>query len=207
MEKGKTIPSATLQGRVIKRNEKELSSYYSKYFCHRTLKLDATHTLKVEIDEPEKFTEKSEIFVLRNCADVENYLLGLDKSLVVSQVYDTVMKHLSFSDEDISNTEKILFSYAQTVDKEERVLSKILMKCGEMQEYAILEDGETFHVFRDGSWKYSSGGIRIFYLEEKKHHVFSITGAEENIINANPKEMMSRVKEKISELWKFVKIS
>lgn len=206
-EKGKTVPSATLQRRIIKKNGKELSSFYSEYFCHRTLKFDATHMLEVEIDEPNKYVAKSGISVLRNCTEVENYLLGLDKSLVVSQVYDTVMKQLSFSNEDISNSEKIMFSYIQTVDEEEMVLSKILMKFGEMQEYAILEDGETFHVFRDGSWRYLSGGIKIFYLEEKKHYIFSITGEEEDIINANPKEMMSRVKEKISKLWKFVKIS
>lgn len=205
IEKGKSIPSVTLQGRVIKKTGKELSSFYCEYFCHRILKIDDTHTLKVETDEPGKYDGKSEIFVLRNCADIENYLLGLDNSLVVSQVYDTMMQLLGFSGEDIFNSAKILISYNETVDKEERVLGKILLTKGNMQEYAILENGETFHVFRDGSWRYSSGGIRIFYLEEKKHHVFSITGAEENITNANPSEIMSRVKKKISELWKFVK--
>lgn len=200
------VPSVTLSGRTIKKNGKELTSYYSKYLCYRTLMLDATHSLKIEIDEPSKPEEESEIFVLRNCTDFENYLLGLDNSPVVSEVYRTTMQYLGFSDEDISNSEKILISYIETVDKSEHVLSKIFFKNGKMQEYAILEDGETFHVFRDGSWKYSSGGgIRIFYLEKKKHHVFSITGTEDSITNANPNEIVSRVKKKISELWKFVK--
>ena len=110
----------------------------------------------------------------------------------------------NFSEEDISNSQKILISYEESNDKEKRVLSKIFLIKGNMQEYAILENGETFHVFRDGSWRYSSGVIRIFYLEEKKHHVFSITGAEENITRANLSEIFSRVKKKISELWKFV---
>lgn len=204
-EKGKSVPSVTLQGRVVKRNGKELSSFYSEYFCHRILKIDDIHTLDIEIYEPGKSNEKSDIFVLRNCGDVENYLLGLDNLLVVPQVYDTLMKLLNFSEEDISNSEKILISYEESNDKEKRVLSKIFLTKGNMQEYAILENGETFHVFRDGSWRYSSGGIRIFYLEKKKHHVFSITGTEENITKANPSEIMSRVKKKISELWKFVK--
>lgn len=203
-KKGKSKPSVSLERRVIKRNGKELSSFYSEYFCHRILKIDDIHTLDVEIYEPGKSNEKSEIFVLRNCGDVENYLLGLDNSLVVSQVYDTMMQMLNFSEEDISNSNKILISYNESVDKEERVLGKILITRGSMQEYAILENGETFHVFRDGSWKYSSSVIRIFYLEEKKHHIFSITGAEENITRANPSEIFCRVKKKISELWKFV---
>ena len=203
-KKRKSKPSVSLERRVIKRNGKELSSFYSEYFCHRMLKIDDIHTLDVEIYEPGKSNEKSEIFVLRNCGDVENYLLGLDNSLVVSQVYDTMMQMLNFSEEDISNSQKILISYEESNDKEKRVLSKIFLIKGNMQEYAILENGETFHVFRDGSWRYSSGGIRIFYLEEKKHHVFSITGAEENITRANQSEIFSRVKKKISELWKFV---
>ena len=74
-----------------------------------------------------------------------------------------------------------------------------------MQEYAIFENGETFHVFEDGTWKYISGGIRIFYLEEKKNYVFSITGDKECITNVNQSEIMNRVCKRISELWKFVK--
>lgn len=205
-EKGKSVPKVTLQSRNIKRNGKELESYYCEYFCHRTLKLDETHVLKVEIDEPDKYYEKSEIFVLRNCADIEEYLLGLDNSLIATEVYEKMMEFLSFSDEDISKCDKILVSYIETVDQEQRVRGKILLTKGEMREYAILEKGETYHVFKDGSWKYlSDSGIRIIYLEDMKHHVFSVTGSEEDIATANPSEIMSHVKTKISELWKFVK--
>lgn len=205
-KKGKSVPKVTLQRRNIKRCGKELNSYYCEYFCHRMLKLDDTHVLKVEIDEPDKYEKKSEIFVLRNCEYIEEYLLGLDNSLVVVEVYEKIMELLNFSSEDISKCGKILISYIETVDKEERVRGKVFLTEGKMQEYAILENGETFHVFEDGSWRYlSDSGIRIVYLEELKHHSFSITGAEESIVNANPSEIMSRVKEKISELWKFVK--
>lgn len=203
-EKGRYVPEVTLEGRVIKRNGKKLSSYYSEYSCYRTLQLDDTHILKVEINEPSKSDEKSEIFVLRNCTDVENYLLGLDNFLVVSQVYDMMMKFISFSGEDISNSARILISYIETVDKEEHVLSEILLANGKMQEYAILENGETFHVFNDGNWRYLSGGINIVYLKAKECYAFSITGAEEDVTTSNPSEIMSRVKKSISELWKFV---
>lgn len=205
-EKGKSVPQVTLEGRNIKRGGKELNSYYCKYFCNRTLKLDDTHRLKVEINEPDMYEEKSEIFVLRNCKDIEEYLLGLDNSLVVAEVYEKMMEFLNFSNEDISKCEKILISYIETVNKEERVRGTIFLTNGKMQEYAILKNGETFHVVKDGDWKYlSDSGIRIVYLEKMKHHVFSITGSEECITTANPSEIMKRVKAEISELWKFVR--
>lgn len=200
-EKDKTIPKVTLQGRTITRNGKELNCYYCEYFCHRTLKLDETHTLKIEIDEPCKFDEKSEIFVLRNCANIEEYLLSLDNSLNVAQVYDKLIELLSFSKEDISNSEKILITYVETVDDEERTRSKILINKGKMQEYAIIENGETFHVFKDGNWKYlSNNGIRMIYLAEKKQYVFSITGSRNRIESISPFGILSRVELIISEL-------
>ena len=206
VEKGKTIPKVTLQGRTIIRDGKELSSYYCEYFCHRTLKLDETHTLKIEIDEPCKYDEKSEVFVLRNCANIEEYLLGLDNSLNVAQVYDKLIELLSFSKEDISNSEKILIAYVETVDKEERTRSKILINKGEMQEYAVLENGETFHVFKNGDWKYfSDDGRRIVYIAEKKQYNFSITGSHNRITSISPFGILCRAEGRISELWKFVK--
>lgn len=205
-EKGKTIPKVTLKGRTITRDGKELSSYYCEYSCHRTLKLDETHTLKIEIDEPCNYDEKSEIFVLRNCANIEEYLLGLDNSLNIAQVYEKLIGLLSFSKEDISNSEKILITYVEIGDKEEKTRSKILINKGKMQEYEVIEDGETFHVLKNGEWKYlSDDGIWMVYLAEKKHYVFSITGSENQIMTTSPAEILSRVKLKISELWKFEK--
>jgi len=205
-EKGKTVPKVTLQGRTITRNGKELSSYYCEYFCHRTLKLDDTHMLKVEISEPNGGSfDNPDAAVLKNCQQVEEYLLSLDSSLVVAQVYDRVMELLEFSNEDISNSEEILFSYIETVGEEKRTRSEISKANGLMQEYAVLEDGETFHVSRDGSWTYLSNDTRIVYLKKQNHHVFSITGTEESITTSNPAETMNRVKERISKLMDFVK--
>ena len=137
------------------------------------MKLDATHELNVEIDEPNggSYNEPNAA-VLKNCQQVEEYLLSLDDSLVVSQVYDRVMELLGFSNEDISNSRNILFSYIETVGEEKRTRSEISKKNGVMQEYAVLEDGETFHVSKDGSWKYMSNNTRIVYLRFllwKKH--------------------------------------
>ena len=205
-ERIKTVPEVILQVRTITRNGKELSSYYCKIFCHRTLKLDDTHMLKVEIDEPYgALSNNPDTAVLKNCQQVEEYLLSLDNSLVIAQVYDKVMELLGFSDEDISNSKKILFSYIETVGKEQRMRSKIFKKNGVMQEYAILENGETFHVSRNGSWKYLYNNTRIVYFKEQDRYLFSISGSEGNITTSTPSETMNRVKERISRLMDFVK--
>lgn len=200
-----TIPAVTLEGRIITRDGKKLISYYSQYFCQRTLYLDATHILTVEIDEPDKCNEKSKILVLRNCADVENYLLGLNGPIVSSQVYDTVMQLLGFSEDDITKSRKILISYVEKVDYKEIVLSKIFITDGKMQEYAVLDDGEVFHLFSDGCWDFHSECISIHYSQKNKQYIFSITGLEENIANTKINEVILRVNKKISELWKFMR--
>lgn len=203
--KGSCIPSVTLQKRIVRKNGKVLDSYYSKYFCHRTVKFDDTHLLEINFDEPnDEDNQKVESLVLRNCAEVEDYLLGLDKSLVVSQVYCTMVQLLGLSDEDIPKSKEISISYIETVDKQKRVLSKLFLCNGVMTEYAVLENGETFYVFKNGNWKYSSDNIEISY-HGKDNYTFSIKGSSETISNTNPSSTMLRVKKRLSKLWKFVK--
>lgn len=205
-ESEKCIPKVTRQSRSIKKYGKELDSYYCEHFCHRTLKLDDTHILEIKISEPDKCEDESENFVLRNCEDIEEYLLSLDNSLVVAEVYKKMMKFMDFSNKEIFKCKSILISYIETINKEELERGKVLLVNGKMQEYAILENGETFHVFKNGNFKYlSDSGIRISYLENTKQYVLSITGFEKSIITANPNEIINRVKVKISELWKFVR--
>lgn len=201
VEKGKSVPKITLQGRNIKRCGKVLNNYYCEFFCHRTLKIDDMHVLKIEIDEPDMYENKSEILVLQNCEEIEEYLLGLDNSLVVDKVYEKMMELLNFSNEYISKCGKILISYTETCDKVERVRAKILLTNGKKQEYAIFENGETFHVFEDGSRKYlSDSGIRIEYDGKTENYIFSMTGSENSITTVNPGEIMKRVRERFSKL-------
>lgn len=198
-KKGKSVPTVTLEVRNIKKDGKELESYYCEFFCHRMLKLDDIHLLKVELDDFCNYNNQSDIIVLRNCDDIEDYLLSLDNHLVVSEVYEKIVNFLNV---DISKCGKILISYIEN----DQTRGNIRIVDGKMQEYAILENGETFHVFEDGSWKYlSDNGIRIIYHGEMKQYVFSITGSEENITKAVPSEVMKRAKAGVSELWKFVR--
>lgn len=80
---------------------------------------------------------------------------------------------LGFSNEDISNSKNITISYSKTVGKEEHVLSEIILLNGDMMEYAVLENGETFHVSKNGYWRYFSDGIEISY-RGKNNYNFSI---------------------------------
>lgn len=202
---GKYKPNPILWERSITRNCIELRSFYCLYFCNRTLKLDDTHVLKVEINEPVEESSSTNAKVLRNYQEVEDYLLDLDNSLVMTQVYDRVMELLGFSDEDISNSEKILFSYIEIVGEEERTISKIFKVNGKIKEYAVHEDGETFQVSKNGSWMYQENATTIMYIKELDEYVFSVTGTESRIINADPIETMNCVKEKISKLMDYVK--
>ncbi len=198
-EKGKSVPTATLEGRNIKKDGKELESYYCEYFCHRTMKLDDTHLLQVELDDFENNGNKSDIIVLRNCEKIEDYLLSLDNHLDVNEVYE---KLVNFLDVDISKCGKILIAYIE----DDQIRGKILMTDGKMQEYATLENGETFHVFNYGNWYYiSDNGIVISYNEQMKRYNFSVTGSEEDITKVLPSEIMHRAEVGISKLWKFVR--
>ena len=210
MKKGKTVPEIRFQGRIIKRNGKELYSFYYEFFCHRLLKLDENHIVEIMFYEPSKSKKKNEIFVLRNCAKIEEYLLGVDDFLNMEKVYNKLIEFLDFSEENILNSEKILLAYYEKNkdEKAKKIKSKILIEKGIRQEYAITEDRETFHICKDGSWYYLyDNDIQIVYYGENDDcNVFSITGAENQIMLApSPNEILTRAKKKISEMRKFVR--
>ena len=199
--KGETVPDVILQRKSILKNGKELSCFYDDNFCNRCLYLDATHTLKVYFSELNKpFNNPSFL----TCQQVEDYLITLDKSLVIDEVFAKVVELLELSPEDVSNISKILFSYIETTsEKESRIKSMISKIHGKMQEYAVFENGETFHVSIGGNWSYTSDTVQISYRTEKDYS-FSVTGSETFITNMNPKKMLVRVKKRISELMKFI---
>lgn len=210
MEKGKTVPEIRLQGRNIKRNGKELHCFYCEFFCHRLLKYDENHIVEIMFYEPSKSKKKNEIFVLRNCAKIEEYLLEVDDFLNMERVYNKLIEFLDFSEENILNSEKILLAYYEKNkdEKAKKIKSKILIEKGIRQEYAITEDRETFHICKDGSWYYLyDNDIQIVYYGENDDcNVFSITGAENQIMLApSPNEILTRAKNKISEMRKFVR--
>ena len=201
-ENGKTTHDIVPHKKSITQNCKKLSCLYDDYFCTRTLKLDDTHTLEVEMSERKgiPFNVPSS----KICQKVENYLLTLDNSLVITDVFAKVIELLELSDADIEFISMLSCSYIETVGTESRIRSKISMERGVIKEYAISKNGETFHVSIDGNWSYLSDNVQISYHPEKAYS-FSVAGSEASIININPAKLMSRVKEIISNLMIFVR--
>ena len=133
IEDGITVPLVTLESKIIWKNGKQLTCDYDKYSFRRILQLNIFHTLKIEIDQPNNYEEKSKIYSLQNCSDIENYLLGLDSSLVVSEVCDVILQFLGFTFKDILNAKRILVSFNETVGNQERCLERILVINGKLQ--------------------------------------------------------------------------
>ena len=199
------LPIVKYYGRTIKKDGKELETYYYESFFDRILKLDNSHKLKVDISKSSYNTDNPEFSLLTNQIEIDNYLLGLDNSLVTDEVYEKIIDFMNFSDEEISSC-KILISYIETVNEEEQVRSIIRLSNGKMKEYAILENGNTYHVFDNGNWEFiSDRGVKITYTENTKKFVFFADGSEEDIVTINPREIFSHAKAKNSDLFKFVK--
>lgn len=195
-------PKVTYQSRNIVKDGKSLNSYYCEFFFHRTLKIDDMHTLSIEFDEPDKYKEdKSNIRVLANSPVIEDYLIGLDNSVSVSEVYEKIVSWLGLNDEDISKIEKILVSYIEGGDKTKRVLAKIFVLKGVMQEYAVRDGDEIFHLFRDRSWRYTFAGTTIIYKPDEKEYIFSVTGTDTTINELNSANTLQQVNEKVSQMW------
>lgn len=102
----KRIPVVNLKYRIVEREDLELTSYYSKYFCHRIVKRGKC-LLRVDMEEPNMFwLPKKEFITSRNQLQVENYLLNLDLShlntLEVKQRVCEIMS-LSNSEREASN--------------------------------------------------------------------------------------------------------
>ena len=93
------------------------------------------------------------------------------------------MDFLEFSDDTISKCGKVLFSYVKTVGKNKLTLYKILKRHGELLEYAVSNGEETFHVFKNGSWDYFSGKMKIAYDSQENIYSLSLTTRSETKLN------------------------
>lgn len=191
-----------------KEQEKVLVSYYYFHSCDRILKIDSKHKLIVRLNDPKTNTEKDEVLVLRNYEAIEKYLLKLDNSLIVSEVYETIIKLLEFTEDDIRNSPHISVSYFEEMGEESNkhmeARSRIYISKGKITKYGVLENGETFEVSKTGNWRYLSEKISIECIKENKKFVISMTGKEEYINNHNLKELINRVKRRIEDLRKVL---
>lgn len=199
-KKEKTVPEVTLKKQIIVREGKKLECYYKVLSCERTLTIDKKYMLHVNIFSGlhEKLNGDLEVLALRNCEQIEEYLLSLDNSLIIDQVYDQVIRLLQFSKKDIIHSHEIAFSYTEFVKTKEVLRSEILVKYGEMQEYAVCEGDETFFVSREGNWGWCllQDSKIVRYISKNDRGIIMKLSSEVEVQD----ETLKRVKERISKL-------
>lgn len=198
-----SLPSIKLDEEIIKREGKELVNSY--YGGRSTLTLN--NRFKLEIVIWMYIDNKSDIPSLTNWQKkVNEYLLSLDKSLKVDEVYRNILLLLDLTDNDIKNISYFDISFVEKVKEKRKIRSRIFLEEGTLQEYAVLENGETFHIWENGNWIYfSDTGVSISYSSSSNEYSYSIVGSEEDVTRVNPAKRMIRVKRKISTMWEFIK--
>lgn len=201
------MPILKLVSRQIKRTPKVLECIFNKVSCERILKIGNNQIIKIYIQEPNFPLDfiTNEIMCHRSSLEIEEYLLSIYLKYNTEQIYEKIIEFLEFSSKDIENSKKILISYSEKIEETIVERSKILIANGKMQEYAILENGETFHVFNNGNWRYVSETVHIDYNAKTQRYVFSMRGPENIIFNTNQREIMDSVKKRIAKLWHKVK--
>ena len=194
-------PTVSLKSKVITKSSKILTTSYNKFNCTRTLKIDDA-ILTIIISEPNgNVANMATSAVLKNSKLVDEYLFGLDYTLDFDKVYSKTMDFLEFSDDTISKCGKVLFSYVKTVGKNKLTLYKILKRHGELLEYAVSNGEETFHVFKNGSWDYFSGKMKIAYDSQENIYSLSLTTRSETKLNElSLVKLFPRIKKRIYKI-------
>ena len=181
------IKKVSYYKRIVRKNGKELISDYYEQYCSHKLKFESFE-LKVIISEPYQghrrlLDEELEVRVAQKREEVEEYLLGLDQSLSVEDVFRELMNMLAFSKEDINRSEKIIIEFTKdkdSRDQDERLLGKIELHNGKLKEYAVTENEVTYYASDNESWECILGdGISISYSKHDKGiYDISISGSE-----------------------------
>ena len=189
-------PTVTCLRRIIRQNGKSLDNNYQYYF-HSVLSWKERKLL-IKIDNTSHLDD-----VLRN--NVEAYLLSLDEPVEVDDIYKSIISLMNYSEEDISNhCREIIIELFEGEGQKKKTRAGIHKKYLKMVDYAVLENGETFRVFDSGNWEFcSDSGITITF--SNGNYNFSMNGKKEDIEATNPKELLTRVYDRIITLMGFVK--
>ena len=202
---GPCKPMVCLKSKTILENSKSLTTLYNRFSCTRILRVNEM-TLTITMTEPNGgHANRINSAVLKSNQIIDEYLLGLNINFLdLDVVYKKIIEYLGFSDDMVSSCEKILFSYTKKVGINEILLGKILKKRGELIEYAVSNDGETFHVFKNGSWDYLSCTTKIVYDSCEGVYSLSLkTRSEIKLGELTMKKSFSRIKKKIEKMMKL----
>lgn len=194
-------PSIRLLNKTVREINRELACIYEKFSCFLTLKLDYDTTLELtfNFNDTRGFNGLHDTMIFRNFKAVEMYLLTLCDFSSIFEVYNTIMELLDFPE---NGSIDISISYLQTLNQREYVRERVVFGKGLLQEYTVLENGETFNVFRDGRWVYSCDNVNVLFSEAGVYKI-SVIGKESIIVTTNIQSVIEYAKEKISKLVAF----
>lgn len=195
-----TVPSVILRRKNIVKDGMMLRNFYCEYFCNRILEIDSEHKLKIYVCEPEEADDKDNLVVLRNSSQIEEYLLGLDNSFAIEEVFNTVLKFLELSEKEMRTCDGLKISYCEGVGMNEQMCSCISIENGELKEYATFQNGEKFDVFRNGNWKFNSDTVKIDY--SKENYEVSLSGEKHNVENMKVSDILERVEKEVHEIMR-----
>mgnify|MGYP005774849387 CR=1 FL=1 len=210
LDKERSKPGVGIEESKITKTGKRLVSSYCKNYIKMELNLYNMYELDVNIYRPKSLIHQFDTLTMEKFNEVEDYMLSLETSLNASEVYDKLMELLGFSEENINSSEEILVIYGETPEKiinnnpQAYIRSVVIKAYGKMEEYAVFENGETFHVMRDGHCIYVADGIMLEYMKGENNYCLTLNGAEETIVDQDLKKLMDRVKNKMNEVWKYV---
>lgn len=197
----KAKPQIFLRKSVTRKNGKLLEIFNQDFSVYYRLTVNGVYQLNIDIDEPGYSIGKEKRLTLQHQDEIKQYLLSLENLSETMQVYEQLMKLLNFSEIEIQQTDWIKVCYHE-IQKEARTLrSAIILSRGKLKEYAILEEGETFHVIDNGDWIYIGNGMKINYIVKEDRYTLKASGTYEQIIHINSVENMNRIKNKIFQLW------
>lgn len=185
----------------IRKNNKRISYINHFYCCEYILTKENECQLEICVGEPSFWMGKEPRLIFQHQEEIQQYLLNLENLSDTMKIYEQVMRILNFSEADIQQASWIKIRYYQ-IKKEAKLLrSAIILSRGKMQEYAIFENGKTFHVSKTGNWKYISDEMEISYQEkENKYTLQTSWNDEQNIIVIKPDDI-NRIKRRIFQLW------
>lgn len=195
---------------TIQKDGKELYSFYCEFCCHRTLRFGDKHILRVEIAEPDKQNKQGK--ALHNADLIEEYLMELEEPISAQKVYSDVIQLLEYTMTDIQMADKILVSYndlkegAEDDRNQETTRSIVYKKKGQMQEYGVLENGETFVVCKNGDWHYIGPVAKINFCAETAGCSVALENSSlDTLQHLQVNDLMQHAGNKVSQLWRFLK--
>lgn len=204
-KKGNSTPKVNLFHKIFFSNDRRVDSFYCDCFYHWIFKFDDFHKLQIEINEP--YHESFSKTILENSDNLQNYLLTLDSSFKISDIYNKLFGLLNLSNKEFSKSPEIDISYYEIFaeNNEEVLKSRILLKFGKLSEYVQSIDDETFHLYKNGNWKFYSSVVSVEYDKKQDDFVFSISGKEMYITKINLDELFFTIKRKIATIEKSIK--